>query len=240
MSQEQRRPEDMAAEDDSFQLPPVHIVGQSASLILGVAVRAAVAGGVWSGIYAAIDAARGAEGSSWLRNKKACKMWAGSFVLELIPSLLLVPGRYLTGKTVPRLVADFVFPGPGQLFSFLDRFSPGHYIAYSMNRLSPAAGADADFSFFLWHLPATLVTAAKLYVRQSRKPKDTKTKRVLAMLGLQYFTRLLMISFSVYLPSSEKEMLLALLLTTFDRYSDAYLIRNTWPFDLDEDVVEAK
>ena len=224
---------------DEFQLPEVSIIGHSVSLVFGMARRGVVAGGVGPGIYARGDAIRGTPGSGWERAKAKNKMWAPPFARELIPSLLLVPGRYLTGRTVPRLVGDFAFPGLGQFFGLIDRFSPGHYISYSMNRLTPAGGAESDLSFFLWHLPATVVTAAKLYVRRQNKPAETKTKRCVAMLAAQYVSRLLMISFSVYLPSSEKEMLLAVLLTAFDRYSDAYLIRNTWPFD-DEVAAEEK
>lgn len=237
----------MAVEDDvvsqptdtpDLSLPTVNIGSMSVALTLGLSARYVASCASWTTCYMLGDWLKGVPSADIdRRNKRRAKIWLTSHAWELGASLLLTPGRYLTGKTASRLLFDFTFTGLGETMATVDRFSPPHYLAYAVNRLTPANGAEYDYSFFAWQLPATLVTSVKLYLRRQRSREDTKTWRCAGAIAVQYALRVLLLSSSVYLPRNEEELLMTWLLVGVDKALDAYLIRNTWPWPA-EDVAK--
>jgi hypothetical protein len=215
-------------EVNEIALSTTDLIVESVRFLWGSAFRYHLSCGIWTLIYLGVDKMKKVPAEKSKQKAKArLNMWSRSFWLEAAVSLGTVPGRYLTGKTAPRLLFDFTFMQWGDNLSIFDRFHPRNYIFYALNRLTPSG--EWDLSFFLWQLPATLASGYKLYKRRQTAPEHTKTGRCAAAMFVQYFNRILLISFAVSLPRSLDELIFAAALTGLDKYLDAYIIRNTWP-----------
>jgi hypothetical protein len=216
------------------------LIKQGVLLVHGLALRYGLSCAAWTGLRMLrdaasrrlrpardpdVDAAKRRE-----RRKRDLRMWGCSMGAEVAVSLLLVPGRYLVGKSVHRLMFDFMMPALSDLLCKFDRFNPSRFLGFSADRTTPAEGAEWDLSFFVWHLPATLLTFGKLFYRMHTVGrKNTKAWRCIGVTLVQYIARVMMVTFSTWLPMSENELVFCLLLLGIDKTTDAYLIRNTWP-----------
>jgi hypothetical protein len=222
--------DDVRPTDAHIELPEVSLIGDGMRLMWGMSFRYLAACGVWYGIYRAKDMwLRVDEKKSDAERQKQFKMWALSHAADVGVSMLLVPGRYIVGKNGSRLLFDFTFQSYGAALSKFDLFVGQQYLAYAINRMSPAPGATSDYSFFLWQVPSTLLTGAKLYMRMQKAPKKTAPIRVGIAMGVHFFVRLMGLSLALYLPRSEEELILAGIMTALDKSLEAYLIRSTWP-----------
>jgi hypothetical protein len=216
---------------ESLNLPPINLAVETGRLLWGLSFRYMLACGTWYGIYRAFDTfKRVPDKVSEQRRGKRFRMWALSHAADVGVSLLLVPGRYLTGKTAPRLLFDFTFMTWGDVLSKFDLFAGRQYLSYAVNRLTPANGAEYDYSFLLWQAPSTVLTAVKLYQRFKRCPQQTSLVKAVLAMGLHFFIRLMVMSFALYLPRSEEELIITAIMVGMEKTLDAYLIRNTWPW----------
>jgi len=218
-------------EPGQLELPQVSLLGDSIRFMWGMSFRYLAACGVWYGIYRAKDMwYKVDEKESEKQRATQFKMWALSHAADVGVSMLLVPGRYIVGRNGARLLFDFTFQSYGGALAKFDMFTGQQYLAYAINRMSPAPGATHDYSFFLWQLPSTLFTGFKLWKRLQKAPKKTAPVRVVLAMGVHYFVRLMGLSLALYLPRSEEELILAGIMTALDKTLEAYLIRNTWPY----------
>ena len=214
------------------------------TLMWGVASRFAVSCVFWSGARYSMwlfgtarklapEQREVQEGEKKEELTRDLKMWAGSMAIELVTSTtMLTP--YLICKHVHRLYFSALFPSLGALASIFDRFDHLSYMVFVVHALDPSfnsAPNNVDRVTLLWHAPATVATLAKLGLRIYRQGlSKTRLWRVLCVLGLQYVFRAVMGSFAIFPIGSDLEALSCVALMTYDKWSDAYLMRHTWPF----------
>jgi hypothetical protein len=223
--------EEVVSPEAALNLPEVRLMADTARLVWGLSVRYGLACATWYGIYRAKDIMQRVPDKKSEKHRQArARMWLLSFAADVGVSLLLVPGRYLTGRTAPRLLFDFAFMSWGDALSKFDLFAGNRYLAFAINRLTPANGAQTDYSFLLWQMPSTVLTAVKLYRRYKENPAKTRPLRVIPVMGVHFFLRLMMMSFALYLPRTEEELILTGVLNALEKTCDAFLIRNTWPW----------
>lgn len=232
---------DMGGQEGGLQLPPVSPIGDSLRLLWGLGVRYGLATGVWYGIYRLKDMLQGVNDKKSEKKRNAqAKMWLWSFATDVGVSMLLVPGRYLTGRNCQRLLLDFALQPIGGALGKFDAFNGQRFLGYALYNLTPATEGANDYGFFLWQIPSTIATGVKLYLRMKEHRKRTKPVAVALGMGAHFFVRLMVMSLSLFLPRSEEELILATVMCTLDKTLEAFLIRNTypWPNELDDEPAE--
>ena len=215
------------ATQDGVQVP---LFRTSAQLLWGSTFRYFAFCAAWSSCRVCYALLRGRGRSASQAAKHDWKVWSACYGMEVGVSLLICPMRYLTGKQLHRLIFDMMYEEGSFHLKSIDGFDPYTFLPYAFHAL--AADDESNWAFFTWHLPATALTLTKLAWRVWRLgSRNTKTKRCLGVVALQYFLRTLMCSFCATLPTSEQELILVLILMSAEKWSDAYLMRNTWPFN---------
>ena len=206
-------------------------------LLKGIALRFAVTCGVCVAFRMARSYISGSEGAkikARLRSRVLLKVWATSFVLDTGASLLALPGAYIVGKHVTRLIIDAFAPASSRALCRLDGFSYGAFLAVAgdVNSGPGSGSATQVVNAFTWQLPSLAVTLAKLLLRARRHGmKRTRFFRCLAVALVQYAARVPLMSFATMLPMSDSELVMCAACVATDSLSDSYLAYHTWPLD---------
>lgn len=257
-----------------FVLPPANLAVDVPTFVWGLSLRFGLSCAFWLLMYAMVDVSTSLwrmyklkettakeetskciKGVLRIRAWHRWRMWRSGFATELAISLLLRPGTYLVGRHSPRMLLDFIAPGPSVFLAQFDQFSPLPFFSFAINRLTPAHGAEADLSFILWHLPTLGIRITRYLQRRKRhgacdrhrcrvwaseipdhflllleghEPLTCSTMgpiRFTCWSTLHFVLRTLSISFAVYLPMSEGDLLFILCITLLEKWIDAKLIR---------------
>ena len=157
-------------------------------------------------------------------------MFISSQLLEVGISAILVPMRYLAAVSAGRFMLDFAFNDVSDTLSIIDRFHPREYYAFSLYAF--ASDTEWNLDFFIWQLPAVVLTLFKFVLRRRRIGAACgETWRVGGVLVMHVLLRAFMASFAVDIPQSNVDAANAAIAALCEMSCMSYLIRHTWPFE---------
>lgn len=168
------------------------------------------------------------------------KEYFGAMTAEHVVSCAFSPVRYLAGITAPRYLLDYMLTWLSDYICVFDRFSPAEYASFSVFAFE-SGDEEWSLAFFSWQMPAVCLNVLKLiYRRYKFGPQQTKTFRVLGVIGIQVMVRAYLSSFSVILPDSGRSAMEAIIGCFLDSMATRYLIWHTSPFYLPKEERSGK
>lgn len=216
------------------KLPPINSYAVGAKLLFGAAVRNTILTTAFYGVRSELSQlVRKNKDSSTDDFKKNTERYLKSFFAEAGISLLLIPFRYTAAIHAQRSLFDFLFPGASDAVSVLDRFWPSEFMTFSLFAFASLQNGESNWDYFLWQLPSVALNLGKLFWRRRAfGAENCRTKRIMAMIGLQVVVRSFVASFSVNLPQIEGEVVVGLVMMLLESLATHYIYRFTWPFAL--------
>lgn len=215
------------------QLPSIRTTSVCATLFVGLVARNAILSGAWLSLKAAHATLRfSPEEAKEKREKYRAQAfrYTSSLFAEAAVSTVLVPMRYLAAVTTQRFLVDFGFQGLSELLSYVDFFDPARFMSFSQFAFQGDQSEDWNWDFFVWQMPALALTLGKLwYRRKALGAEKTKTKRVVGMLVPWLFIRAFLASFSVQIPQTEGDAMVAVGAIVLESLMAKYIVANTWP-----------
>ena len=215
------------------QLPSIRTTSVCASLLFGFATRTLLISGSWCFLKSAYASFRYSAEEAKEKHqhyKSQAVRYTSSLFAEAAFSTILVPMRYLAAVTTQRFLFDFGAQELSELLSWVDLFDPARFMSFSQYAFQGDQSEDWNWDFFVWQLPAVALIVGKLmYRRHALGAERCKTKRVLGMLVPWMFIRAFLASFSVQIPQTEGDALVAIGAVVVESLMANYLIANSWP-----------
>ena len=150
---------------------------------------------------------------------------------ELALGLIWRPPQYLTSKSAPRLMMEFIFPKIGRLVSKLDGFDPLLFVQYSEPSLL-SHSSKGNFVFAEWQLPYYVLTLGKMMYARWRTGSFSSLKLpiVVPLLAGQVLAKNIISTYAVSLPTSKADVLAVIGIIAFDMMAEEFIMDALSPF----------